>query len=356
MRIFQLKQNLFMSKHIQLHIPEPCHEKWNNMTPVEKGRFCGSCQKQVVNFANMNDEQVVAFFKRQTTGSVCGRFMQDQLDRRIEIPKKRIPWVKYFFQFALPAFLLTKKASAQGEVKVLTGDTIVMAVSSNTDASKNVADVEQKREKIIRGRVIDETDRGIPYATIFIKATTIGVAADSTGNFAIKYSGREQTVLLVSSSIGFKETETIVNLNEMVDSIITVLPSNNMLTEVIVRSGTEIKGGIRLTGAVCVIKRTGFMDTVWNKVFPSKQLLQLYPNPVKRNSQLTVETIKHEKGTYIVQLSAMNGQVMLTKELWVDENNRMIRLHIPPVATGTYLLTMINKKSGKRNTEKIIVE
>jgi len=83
-----------MRKKLQLSIPTPCHEKWDNMTPVQQGKFCGSCQKSVVDFSNMSDRQVAEFFKKPSAGSVCGRFMQDQLDRSIEIPKKRIPWVK----------------------------------------------------------------------------------------------------------------------------------------------------------------------------------------------------------------------------------------------------------------------
>ncbi|HKO82645.1 MAG TPA: hypothetical protein VJU78_19700, partial [Chitinophagaceae bacterium] len=87
-----------MRKYIQLSIPEPCHEDWNKMTTVDKGKFCGACQKNVIDFTNMSDEQLVAFFKKPGTGSTCGRFMGDQLDRNIVVPAKRIPWVKYFFQ------------------------------------------------------------------------------------------------------------------------------------------------------------------------------------------------------------------------------------------------------------------
>ena len=53
-----------MSKKIQLTIDEPCHENWDGMTPVEKGKFCGACQKQVVDFSNMSDRQVAEFFKK----------------------------------------------------------------------------------------------------------------------------------------------------------------------------------------------------------------------------------------------------------------------------------------------------
>src|SRR5882672_521370 len=99
-----------MGKQIQLNIPEPCHEDWDKMNPVEKGRFCDSCQKQVIDFTNMSDVQLATFFKKPSTGSVCGRFYQDQLDREMGIPRKRIPWIKYFFQIALPAFLVSAKA------------------------------------------------------------------------------------------------------------------------------------------------------------------------------------------------------------------------------------------------------
>jgi hypothetical protein len=118
-----------MSKKLQITIPTPCHENWDNMTNVQQGKFCGSCQKNVVDFSDMSDRQVAEFFKKPSTGSVCGRFMTDQLERDIEIPRKRIPWIKYFFQFAFPAFLVSIKASAQKtpggkSIKVATQDTV----------------------------------------------------------------------------------------------------------------------------------------------------------------------------------------------------------------------------------------
>jgi len=57
-----------MAKRIQLSVENPCHENWENMSPSEKGRFCGSCQKQVVDFTNMTDGQVAAFFKKPSKG------------------------------------------------------------------------------------------------------------------------------------------------------------------------------------------------------------------------------------------------------------------------------------------------
>ena len=33
---------------LQLSIPEPCHENWQQMTPTEQGRYCNACAKEVV--------------------------------------------------------------------------------------------------------------------------------------------------------------------------------------------------------------------------------------------------------------------------------------------------------------------
>ena len=40
----------------------------------------------------------------------------------------------------------------------------------------------------------------------------------------------------------------------------------------------------------------------------------------------------------------------------MDEDTRVIKLHIPSVAAGAYFIKTINKLSGKRTNEKIIVE
>src|SRR3982074_2534516 len=150
-----------MSKHLLLQIPEACHENWDKMTSVEKGRFCGSCQKKVIDFTDMSDRELVAFFKKPAA-SVCGRFLPDQLDRDLVIPKKRIPWVKYFFQFTLPAFLISMKATSQtsrtqGKVfatckKEVFGDTIIIDAVKKNPISNVISE--------IKGRIIDSEGSG----------------------------------------------------------------------------------------------------------------------------------------------------------------------------------------------------
>lgn len=65
-------------------IPEPCTENWDKMTPDNNGRFCGSCQKTVVDFTQMSDEQVKNFLLDNKHKNTCGRFNTAQLGRPLE--------------------------------------------------------------------------------------------------------------------------------------------------------------------------------------------------------------------------------------------------------------------------------
>ncbi|WP_222165953.1 hypothetical protein [Edaphocola aurantiacus] len=42
------------------------------MLPEEKGKFCLSCQKSVVDFSSMSDAQIVRVLE-QSSGAICGR-------------------------------------------------------------------------------------------------------------------------------------------------------------------------------------------------------------------------------------------------------------------------------------------
>ncbi|MES2478897.1 MAG: hypothetical protein V4561_07410 [Bacteroidota bacterium] len=67
-----------------LNIPEPCHQNWDDMTPEKKGRFCGSCQKIVVDFTQMSDEQVKHYLLDSRNKNTCGRFLASQIGRPFE--------------------------------------------------------------------------------------------------------------------------------------------------------------------------------------------------------------------------------------------------------------------------------
>lgn len=65
-------------------LTNPCTENWEEMTPVEKGKFCMQCNKTVVDFTNSPDKEIIRHIKKNKEEDCCGRFREDQLNRWLE--------------------------------------------------------------------------------------------------------------------------------------------------------------------------------------------------------------------------------------------------------------------------------
>lgn len=60
-------------------VPSPCHEKWDKMQPQENGRHCDSCQKVVIDFTKMTDQQIIDHLSANAGKKMCGTFKNSQL-------------------------------------------------------------------------------------------------------------------------------------------------------------------------------------------------------------------------------------------------------------------------------------
>ena len=366
-----------MKKQIQLSVPTPCHEDWDKMNPVEKGRFCDSCQKKVIDFSNMSDREIATFFKKPSSDSVCGRFMQDQLERSIEIPKKRIPWLKYFFQITIPLFLANLKSTAQGNVSLkeiqaavfnpsIKGrDNKLQSLFKNifTDSIITSSPLESKNEvrhhgrldvafsiktnqATLKGRVIDEKGNPISYATVQVKGTSLATQSDTAGNFNINISRSENQVTLVALSVGFSTFERSINLSTDTITNIILQPTEMVGGAVVVVGYTrrKVKPELKNIPLVSLIKDS------------TVKLFKIFPNPIKANSSLNIKWDQSGTGSYSLQLFNLSGQLIFTKEMYIDEEARVLNIQLPSVSAGTYFLRMTNKQLGKGSTEKIIIQ
>jgi hypothetical protein len=237
-----------MAKDFQLHIPEPCQENWNVMTPSEKGRFCGSCQKQVIDFSTMSDRQIAQFFKKPTTGSVCGRFMQDQLDRDFSIPRKRIPWFKYFLQLVLPAALFSMKAKAQGSV-IYRERSELSPVKCKVGEEK----IDKKEPSLIEGRVVDQVGQPIPGASVVIKSSKLGCTTDAEGKFILKLPEVKEQVALMVTCVGYYQKEIIFTKNMLADRVnvsLTVVVVDVFFAGMVIRKVACVKPASDIKGRI----------------------------------------------------------------------------------------------------------
>jgi hypothetical protein len=325
----------------------------------------------------MSERELIAFFRKPTTGSVCGRFQSDQLNHELEIPKKRIPWVKYFFQFAIPAFLVSSKAAAQGEVrKVLKGDTVIVSatqiIMGKPFFKKEVPPV----SKTITGRVVDEKGEGISFATFEIDSPLIRGTTDSSGHFSINPpSGKDEFILKVSS-LAYVTRQVIINKNDFSGMHIIALNSKKAQIkekELVGTLGMIVVGGVvakRKPKLKCDLKSIATSDNGSQKQSNSQSIsfiqrifkdstfknFKFYPNPAASGSNITIEWKKPEAGDFEIQLLNQNGQLAAKQEINDEKETRSLRFNIPAVAAGTYFLLLTNRKSGKKITEKIIIQ
>jgi len=73
------------NKDLNISIPKPCTQPWEQMTASGDGRFCNHCQKTVIDFTTWSDAALHQFLQGKRE-KVCGRFLASQLNRPITIP------------------------------------------------------------------------------------------------------------------------------------------------------------------------------------------------------------------------------------------------------------------------------
>jgi hypothetical protein len=87
------------------------------MTPTEQGRFCGSCQKTVVDFSGMTDKEVFDYINKSSQHA-CGRFSNNQLNKYLKpaTTKKRFTWA-YVWNIILATCMITEGNAQTKPVK-----------------------------------------------------------------------------------------------------------------------------------------------------------------------------------------------------------------------------------------------
>ena len=184
----------------QITIPKPCHEKWSRMSPTEKGRFCDSCRKEIIDFTGLANQQLAT--KVKSNQPLCGRFKKEQLNKGIkEVEKNNFSNIAA--TVALTTFILgTSEVMSQKVCNKIEKQSSFIADSiKKTDEEIKSVSVE------IKGKVQDESGV-LPGAMILLKGTTIGAEANFDGNFSIKIPVvKNKKNILVVSFIGCETKE-----------------------------------------------------------------------------------------------------------------------------------------------------
>jgi CarboxypepD_reg-like domain len=348
-----------MSKNLQLHIPVPCNENWNEMTPEKQGKFCLSCQKTVVDFTRMTDYEIIQFFKN-TNGNTCGRFYDDQLNKKYEIEsKKRLKWFKYFISIMFPALIFANKSYSQGMVKKkpATCTSPTKRVSTERVILGDIgATIFLEPVNSVNGKVINENGEAVAGASIMIKGTKEGIAADMDGEFLFSTKQNLPLKLLVTS-VGYEEREVTINGKD--DKLPVIIEMKQKVMEEVVITLYNAISCRRVTmgGAISSTSINIFQD-ISRKIADSFGIssTKVYPNPLRKSAILTVELETKQNGSYTALFADMNGKYLQVEQFNVVGKGIQKQIRIKPEITpGTYVLTVIDPKGKRLTSQKLIM-
>jgi len=241
---------------LQLKIPEPCNQSWNEMLPEEDGRHCLSCQKKVIDFSGMTDQELIRALAKAGSGS-CGRFDVAQLERNIMPP-------------ARPSGSLLPAAALA----------LTIAVSAETVRANHVVDTTQSVKtsgqkplpQYLEAQVIDSlTGKGMRGVTVSLMGTAEGTITDLSGCFRLSLPAHFKGLLTLKISyLGYEVREIGYDSQDGFPQTIILNQRQVNMNEIVVTGYATVKGRYT-TGVIATITATdlpscGRRTSFWQRI------------------------------------------------------------------------------------------
>lgn len=163
--------------------PQPCGQSWLEMQPTANGRQCGQCDKEIYDFSGLA-WPAIARTQAEHGNALCGMYTPAQLANWGQTP---------------PPSACAKLAAAT---------TLALSLSAIPAAAQTV------RSRALSGTVMVISDKGkpepLPYATVLVAGTQIGVSTDAQGRYELALPADEslpEAAKIRISSIGLTTDE-----------------------------------------------------------------------------------------------------------------------------------------------------
>jgi hypothetical protein len=218
-----------MKNDFTISVPSPCQERWSEFIPTEKGRFCGSCQKEVIDFTQWNEDQIKQYFTLNKRSS-CGRFRAKQLTTYHE-PKPNRSWLNASI-LAFVLLILSRPTEAQSKRKMVGQEQLERKFPANY--------LETVITKVTFHGVVkaSEDSSAMPGVNVLWKGTSEGTVTDADGKFEITIHNPKPSETLVFSFIGYETCEHQVSIKSSKIELNTTLSADiQVLGDTIVVGG-----------------------------------------------------------------------------------------------------------------------
>ena len=205
--------------------------------------------------------------------------------------------------------------------------------------------------------------------TITVKDMLTGEILAGANVDLISMDGRKDTTHLISDSSGKIVTNKIVYGNEYELTttcvgyksyrwLTTSKTFGKNYTVLLLKESKPIslvKNQEPIT-AMCYNLKTVQSNELIFKKEPGSDQFRVFPIPAKPRSEIKIQWGKATTGEYAVELYNLQGQLIKSSFASIGNETNGFAFQIPAITSGSYLLQMTNKKSGKKHCEKIIIQ
>lgn len=350
------QKNRIMSqkkKALTLTIPEPCGENFDAMTPVKGGKFCGACDKTIVDFRTMSEGQILNFYKKNN-GKICGVFNEVQLNKAMPFPMKARPNRNWKAVAALAAGLMFSGGMI-GQTTIPNNGKLVVVEQSigkgegvNTETSNPV--------KILKGSVLDG-EEGLIGANIIIEGTTIGTTTDIDGFFELPIPNDLKEIEVTVSYVGFESQTLLFNdkypipSNRIDISLGFTHPEMGMIMGIMIMEEapvceTEV---VPVQEIIPKIKA----DVSSPKGIPTDKQMTIFPNPFMEDFRVSYDF--EQQGDYLFHLYDNNGRLLFAKMYNLLKGKQTVDLNMTTqhLENGLYILQISDKQDRILATKKV---
>jgi hypothetical protein len=340
-----------MKTQTYLHLDDPCNENWNNMTTVEKGRFCDSCATQVMDFTIMTDIEVLQYLSANN-GKMCGRIHKDQLQRALLTHEQKKKGLQLMIAGVASLFFSIGKSSAQQ--KTLNQDAPKASLLQNKQSTIFINQTISTAEQTLKGSIVNAEQSALLNGYIVNPMNHEKVLANKFGQFVMQIPADVNHVLVGAK--GFDTRTVPASMLNGIDTTITLTATDTTIKDIGIfdkgdLNGTNIiMGGIR---SFTEIEKSDTVITFVKKIF-NNAFFKILPNPATKGG---VGISIKQAGNYTVQIFDNNSKLIHVQEVVVNGKGEIVQIIFPScVVKGTYYIRVVDKKTKKQYVDKLLVQ
>ena len=262
-----------MNQKYKIAIPDPCQQRWDDMSQTANGKFCSHCSTEVIDFTQMTTAQVQAYFQN-TTQPICGRIDTFQLHRLNHPPALHTSKTGFSLKIAMAsamAILVSTKVNAQQMVAKSQTNTHLSSAKAKTRAE--VKDIGAEGSFLIKGTVKSLED-GLVLAGANVKlvGSNHATVTDSNGTFKLHVKGLpQQEVTLLITYLGHLSHQLKVELVQEPKELTVSLASDSIILGKVMVIAPQAETRHIITGSITTVKieelkRPSFFKRVFNHV------------------------------------------------------------------------------------------